>query len=159
MASKKAAGAAAAIAAAVALAAPITEHFEGLRTRPYRDPVGIVSVCYGETAVPMREYGAAECSAMLKARATRDFAPLVLAAVPGLAGKPHAFAASIDFAYNVGTFNNTSMARAFRAGQWAKGCDAFRLYRFARRGGDLVELPGLVRRREAERALCMKDAA
>lgn len=159
MASKKqVVGRAAAIAAAVALAQPVTAYFEGLRTKPYRDPVGIATVCYGETAVPMREYAPDECRAMLEQRQARDFAPLVLAAVPDLARRPHAFAASIDFAYNVGTFRNTSMARAFRAGQWAKGCEAFRLYRFARRNGELVELAGLIKRREAERSLCMKDA-
>jgi len=152
-------GAGAAIAAAVALAAPLSMKWEGLRTNPYRDPVGIATVCYGETAVPMREYNKDECSAMLKVRQTRSFAPIVLSAAPSLSQHPHAFAASIDFAYNVGSFRDTSMARAFRAGQWAKGCDAFMLYRFTHRDGKLVELPGLAKRRMEEKALCMKDAA
>ncbi len=146
-------GQAAAIAAAVALAMPMTSSFEGLITHPNRDPVGIWEVCYGETSVPLRDYSKAECQEFLKARETNSFAPIVLAAVPSLASKPHAFAASIDFAYNVGAFRNTSMARAFRADQWAQGCDAFRLYVFAKG----QKLPGLARRREAERTMCRKD--
>jgi lysozyme len=155
------AGAAAAIAAAVAIAAPIAMHFEGLRTKPYRDPVGIPTVCYGETQRAMREYTPAECAVMLQARQARDYAPQVLQCVPELADdrRVNVFAASVDFAYNAGvrTFCRSSMARAFNAGRWADGCRAFGLYDKARVNRRLVVLRGLARRRAAETSLCLKE--
>ena len=161
---KKAApkGVAAAIVAAVAIAAPVAMHFEGLRTKPYRDPVGIPTVCYGETQRPMREYSADECAVMLQARQARDYAPQVLQCAPGLADprRVNTFAASIDFAYNAGvrTFCHSSMARGFNAGHWADGCRAFGLYDKARVNGRLVVLRGLARRRSAETTLCLKES-
>jgi lysozyme len=154
------AGAAAAIAAGVALAAPLAMHFEGLRTKPYRDPVGIPTVCYGETERAMREYSAEECAVMLSARQARDYAPQVLQCVPGLADPRRSaiFAAAIDFSYNAGSsaFCRSSMARAFNAGRFADGCRAFGLYDKARLGGRLIVLKGLARRRAAETQLCLK---
>lgn len=156
------AGTAAAIVAAVALATPVAMHFEGLRTKPYRDPVGIATVCYGETERAMRTYTPDECAVMLQARQARDYAPAVLKCVPRLADPPRsaAFAASIDFAYNAGTsaFCRSSMARAFNAGRFADGCRAFGLYDKARVNGRLVVLRGLARRRTAETQLCLKGA-
>jgi lysozyme len=154
------AGAAAAIAAAVALAAPVAMYFEGLRTKPYRDPVGIPTVCYGETQRAMRQYTPDECAVMLQARQSRDYAPQVLQCVPELADsqRVNAFAASIDFAYNAGSaaFCRSSMARGFNAGRWGAGCQAFGLYDKARVNGRLVVLRGLAKRRAAETTLCLK---
>lgn len=159
---KRPAPAGAAIAAAVAIAAPVAMHFEGLRTKPYRDPVGIPTVCYGETERTMREYTPAECGVMLQARQARDYAPPVLQCVPGLAERrrSNAFAASIDFSYNAGVaaFCRSSMARAFNAGRWADGCRAFGLYDKARVKGRLTVMRGLARRRAAETTLCLKGA-
>jgi lysozyme len=161
---KKAApkGAAAAIAAAVILAAPVAMHFEGLRTRPYRDPVGIPTVCYGETQLAMRTYTPDQCAAMLRSRQARDYAPAVLRCAPALADPRRrlAFAASIDFAYNAGAggFCHSSMARAFNAGQFVAGCRAFLLYDKAHVRGRVVVLAGLARRRAAESSLCLKGA-
>lgn len=162
--SRKAApkGAAAAIAAAIVLAAPLAMHFEGLRTRPYRDPVGIPTVCYGETQLALRSYTPDECAAMLRSRQATDYAPPVLRCAPALADprRRPAFAASIDFAYNAGSaaFCHSSMARAFNAGQFAAGCRAFLLYDKAHVGGRVVVLAGLARRRAAESSLCLKGA-
>lgn len=148
----------AAIAAAVTLIASVTAYYEGTRTKPYVDPSGNLTVCIGETAVPMKEYSVAECQAILKARQTNDFAPLVLRVVPSLALPQNKWrlAASIDFSYNVGSFAHTSMARDFRINAWSQGCDAFMLYRFATdtRTHKKIELPGLVSRRACERSLC-----
>jgi lysozyme len=155
---------AAVISAAVAVAAPVAMQFEGLRTKPYRDPVGIPTVCYGETERAMRQYTPEQCAVMLQARQARDYAPQLLApdCVPALAdpARRNAFAASIDFAYNAGTasFCRSSMARAFKAGRWSDGCRAFGLYDKARVNGRLVVLRGLQRRRAAETQICLKGA-
>jgi lysozyme len=147
----------AAIAAAVLLAVPVTSAFEGLRTKPYKDPAGISTVCHGETEREMRVYTRDECAMLLKARQGNDYAPAVLKCVPAIASRRHAFAASIDFAYNAGAsaFCRSPMARKFNAGDWVGGCRAFAGYYVTAAG---KRLAGLVRRREAERALCLKGA-
>lgn len=150
------------IAAAVAVAVPVTSSFEGLRTHPYRDPGDprIWTVCYGETERAMRTYTAQECRALLNQRETTDYAPGVLKCVPGFADERHRypFAASIDAAYNggIGAFCRSRMARSFRASQWRHGCDGFPGWRATANGR---VLPGLERRRVAERSLCLKGAA
>src|SRR5574343_463190 len=87
-------------AAAAALAAPIVMRFEGLRTQPYLDPVGIPTVSYGETHTEMRAYSVAECQAMLMAsleKHGRDIAACLPQDLPD-----HQKAAALSFGYNVG---------------------------------------------------------
>ena len=103
----------------------------------------------------MRVYSADECRVLLMSRQRADYAPAVLKCVPALAMRRDAFAAAIDASYNagIGAFCRSPMARRFEAGDWAGGCNAFRGWRTTAKGR---ALPGLVRRREAERALCLK---
>jgi lysozyme len=148
--------ASAAIIAACFIAAPLTAMFEGLRTKPYHDPGdGRPTVCYGETEREMRRYTPDECRVLLGTRQQKDYAPAVLKCVPAIGSKPNAFAASIDAAYNAGTaaFCRSPMAKRFNAGDWVGGCNAFSGWYVTAKG---KKLPGLVRRREAERTLCLK---
>jgi lysozyme len=138
----------------VASAMALIQPFEGVRTDPYQDIVGVWTVCAGETHVPMRRYSRAECDAMLKRAIEGDYGLGVLAAVPEIQHRPGPFIASISLAYNIGVpaFTRSTAAQRFRAGDWRGGCDAFLLWDKA--GGKTV--PGLVRRRRAERAECLK---
>ncbi|MFT3965597.1 MAG: lysozyme [Sphingobium sp.] len=147
---------AAALAAALSIATPEIMRWEGKRNDPYRDIVGVMTVCYGETQAPMRRYSDAECSAMLARRVERDFARPILACIPGFAARPHAFAAAISLSYNIGTsgFCRSTAAARFKKGDWRGGCEA--MLAWNRAGGKVV--PGLVRRREAERRLCLHSA-
>ncbi len=151
------AGATAAIVAALSLSTPEIMRWEGKRNDPYRDIVGVLTVCYGETQGVMRRYSDGECSAMLNRRVEADYAAPILRCVPGFADRPYPFAAGISLSYNIGTaaFCRSSSARFFNAGKWSLGCDALLLWNKA--GGKVVR--GLVNRREAERKLCMKAAA
>jgi len=144
------------IGAALALATPLIMQWEGKRNDPYRDIVGVLTVCHGETRAPMRHYSDAECAALLAARVEADYGRPILACVPALARRPHAYAAAISLSYNIGVagFCRSSAARAFRAGDWTGGCDAF--LRWNRAGGR--EVRGLARRRAAERRLCLVPA-
>jgi lysozyme len=149
-----------AIAGACTLAAgALTIPFEGLVTHPNPDPANprLLQVCYGDTEVEMRVYTPQECQVLLIARQQRHYAPAVLKCVPGLADKRNAFAASIDASYNAGiaAFCRSRMARAFNQGKWREGCNGFVGWYETARG---KRLRGLVRRRAAERALCLKDA-
>lgn len=150
-------GGGAMIAAAIAGSLALIKPFEGKRNDPYRDIVGVLTVCYGETQAPMRRYSDAECSAMLERRVEQDYAAPILRCVPGFATRPNPYAAAISLSYNIGVraFCGSTAARQFNAGNWAKGCDAFLSWKMA--GGKVIA--GLVRRREAERALCLKGAA
>jgi lysozyme len=78
----------------------------------------------------------------------------VLACSPELRVRPNQLGPAVDFAYNagVGAWCKSAMARRFEAGDWGGGCAAFSQWIYA--GGKV--LPGLVKRRAAERALCEK---
>jgi lysozyme len=151
---QKAGAAAAAISAAFLIVGPLLMRSEGKRNMPYRDPVNILTVCYGHTGnVERRRYSDAECMDILK----RDFATHaegVLQCVPHITERPYTFAASVDFAFNAGvrTFCRSSMAREFNRRNWTAGCKAFGLYKYA--GGRI--LPGLVKRRKEETELCLR---
>lgn len=151
-------GAPAYIAAAVALSAVVTGAYEGLRTKPYRDPAGILTVCYGETERQMKTYTAGQCKSLLIDRESVNYAPAVAKCVPAFKDEKHryAFAASIDAAYNagIGAFCRSRMARSFNAGQWKQGCGGFPGWRATANGRVLA---GLERRRVAEYQLCRGD--
>lgn len=131
--------------------------FEGLRTVAYPDPATRGkpwTVCYGETAGVKAgdRYTVAECKAMLATSLER-----YALAVEGCVTSPMtdgAYAAYVSLAYNIGTggFCKSSVVRLHNAGQTRAACDA--LLKFNRAGG--LVFPGLTRRREAERALCLQ---
>lgn len=127
--------------------------WEGKSNDPYKDIVGVWTVCYGETRVQMRRYSDAECKAM-KADALVDFAEPVLKRNPELRGRDNQLAAAVSLAYNIGSagYNRSTVARRFSQGRWREACDAFLLWN--RAGGKVVR--GLDNRRRAERALCLK---
>lgn len=135
--------------AAIAVALPTIMAFEGLVLRPYRDPVGILTVCYGETQTEMRTHTPAECKDLLLKSAekhAKDIEPCLPDGLP-----EHVYAASISFAYNVGAqkFCQSTFAKKLRNGE-RDACAE--LSRWVYAGGQI--LPGLVKRRAAERAMC-----
>lgn len=137
--------------------------FEGLRTVAYRDPVGIPTVCYGETlGVRMGDaFTPTQCKEMLEARLVSGFYAGAVACVPNLAMQQgERIAAHVSLAYNigVGAYCQSSVARLANAGHWAESCDAFLKFRFATAGGVKIPLPGLLKRRERERQYCRQAA-
>ncbi|MEE4349552.1 MAG: lysozyme [Pacificimonas sp.] len=139
--------------AALAIAVPLIGKWEGKSNDPYRDIVGVQTVCYGETRVEMRSHTDAECTAMLVA-AVEEFQDRVLACTPSLAGRPHQLAAATSLAYNVGwpSYCRSTADRRFDAGDYAGGCRAITWWN--RAGGRKVR--GLVNRREDEYRICME---
>lgn len=65
------------------------------------------------------------------------------------------FAALVSFAFNCGSANlgASTLLRRLNSGDLAGAADQFLLWNKARKNGALVELPGLTRRRRAERAM------
>lgn len=145
------------IAVAVSLAAGIIANFEGLRTAVYYDPVGIPTQCFGETKgvrIGDPEKTPEECRAMLAGR-VEEFADgidrCLSRPIP-----PEMYAAYLSAAYNIGVANfcNSSMARKTNSGDFVGGCNSLLLWDKAKG----VPLPGLTRRRQAEKDACLLGA-
>lgn len=144
-------GAAAAIATALAIPA------EGLRQVAYYDPPGILTVCYGTTGpevVKGKHYSMDECKAFLTSDML-DAIETVERCHPGL--PVNVLAAFGDAAYNIGptVACNSTASKYLAAGRLEDACNQLSRWNKARVMGVLVELPGLTKRREKERLLCL----
>ena len=113
---------------------------EGNRNTVYRDPVGILTACVGETAYvvtpgdikPGNTFTNAQCDAALY-RSMWVHAEPVIRCTNGAkltSGQKIAF---LDFTYNVGAGNfcKSTMARKAAAGDVAGSCSEFYKWRFA----------------------------
>lgn len=145
--------------------------WEGKSNDPYKDIVGVWTVCYGETRVAMRPYTDAQCEDML-AKGLADFAKPVLDRNPELKGRPNQLAAATSLTYNIGAGNywKSTVAARFSAGNFKGACDAFLNWNRAtyskpqtgrncikkKAGGWACVVNGLDRRRQYERTMCLK---
>ena len=134
----------------------LIKHFEGLRLTAYQDPVGIWTIGYGHTSMagppPVVEgmtITAAEAEAILKQ--DLDLFERGVADALTIITNDDQFSAMVSFAFNVGlgAFRNSTLLRKHNAGDFAGAADEFPRWIYA----DGQILPGLVRRRQAERAL------
>ena len=145
--------AAAAISAGViAAATPVVMYFEGERLAAYRDPVGIVTDCFGHTkTAKMGTTNTHEqCMAKLKADFEEHYAGMTKCIKRDL--PVHVLGASLSLTFNIGVqkFCSSSIVTKFNAGDIAGGCAEFSRWVYA--GGKV--LPGLVKRRAEERRIC-----
>ena len=142
-------------AAAAALAVSAVAFYEGTVQRTYRDPIGIITACTGHTG-PELEMGQTftreQCDDMLAKDLLQHAAALDCIRTPMADGQKAAF---LSFAFNVGNgaFCGSTLARKANAGDMRGACAE--LSRWTLAGGR--ELPGLVKRRTADRALCERD--
>lgn len=146
--------------AAAALATAIAIPAEGLRQYAYRDPPGILTVCYGTTGkdvVAGKKYSLQECKAFLD----RDMLQAVQTVEKCQPGLPeNVLAAFSDAVYNLGpsVACESTAARLLRSGKVIEACDQLPRWNKAKVAGVYVELPGLTKRREAERRLCRGES-
>ena len=147
---KIAAGAAAAV---VALAVTLVKPWEGYEPEPYRDIVGVLTVCYGETRnIEPRRYSQAECEAKLNSRLGQYLMELSSCVTVPL--RRHEWAALLSWSYNVGTAaacKSTLIRKVNSGAAPAEFCAELKKWVYA--GGKRVR--GLVNRREAEYRMCM----
>jgi lysozyme len=145
-----AAGALAALLAVAAFVAP----WEGRELAPYRDIVGVWTVCYGHTGnVERRTYTPAECDALLRSDAAVALVGVSrCVALPLTEGQ---WVAIGSWTFNVGVSAacRSTLMRKLNAGMpasvWCK-----ELLRWDRAGGRKVR--GLTKRREAEYRECIR---
>jgi lysozyme len=157
--------------------------FEGFRSRPYLCPAHIWTIGYGHVLyqdqirlpvvrvegkdVPMirkemplkpednRVWTKQEIDDLFK-KDVEHFERGVLRLVPGVVGRQGAFDAlvSISFNFGLGNLQRSTIRMKANRGDWEGAAEAFMMWT---KGGGRV-LPGLVRRREAEKALFMANA-
>lgn len=148
---------------AAALASAIAIPAEGLRQYAYYDPPGILTVCYGSTSNVERgkKYSLEEC----KQRLDKDMGDAVTTVDRCNPGLPvNVLAAFSDAVYNLGPTvacdrQRSTAARLLAAGQYGAACEQLLRWNKARVAGAMVELPGLTKRRKAERDLCLTPDA
>lgn len=142
----------------VGLATPMVMDSEGLRTKAYIDPVGIPTICFGETlGVKMGDVATVpECTEQLQKRLVGFLAEMRACTTVEL--PPMTEAAMLGFTYNLGSgVYCESMARKrINVGRIRAACDALLLYNKGTIKGKKTVLPGLVRRRQEERAMCLE---
>ena len=140
--------------AVVLAAAPFVALQEGVRLEPYADPVGIPTVCVGETdraVIGLKaHFSREECMAALGASLMQKAAELDRCVhVPLTDGQA---VAVLSFGYNVGTQAacGSTFVKRLNAGEGRAACAELSRWVYARG----IKLPGLVKRRAAERARC-----
>ena len=141
-------------AGAVALVLPVVMLYEGTVLRTYKDPVSILTACTGHTGPELRmgqTFTKEQCETMLYGDLLKHADALNCIKTPMEDNQKAAF---LSFAFNVGNkaFCDSTLARKANAGNMPGACAE--LSRWTRAGGR--ELPGLVKRRAAERELCEK---
>lgn len=147
------------IAAVMTLATAIAVPAEGLRLYVYRDPPGILTACRGHTSPNLRlgqRFTLQQCDQFM----TDDMRAAVLTVercVPGLPEPVHA--AFADAVFNIGPriacdTQRSTAARLLKSRDLRGACAELPRWDKATVAGILVPLPGLTKRRAAERALC-----
>lgn len=144
----------AAAALILAMVTPMVQKHEGIRTKAYLDPVGIATICYGETrGVKMGDVKTLEeCRDMLWPRLQEFLVDMRECTEVDLPAKTET--AFLSFAYNLGSsvYCRNIAEKRINAGKLLEACLALKLY--TRAGGKVW--PGLVRRRNEESALCVE---
>ena len=140
--------------AGTALVASVA-YWEGTEYKPYYDVVGVLTVCNGYTGpdiIPGKTYGKQECDSLLKKElTTHGMGVLKCTKVPLNQNQYDAYA---SFAYNVGVgaYCKSTLLKKLNAEDYTGACNELLKWNMA--GGKVYK--GLTRRREAERALCLK---
>ncbi|MGQ5735321.1 lysozyme [Serratia sp. IR-2025] len=137
----------------MAIAAVLIPSLEGVEYKPYRDVVGVLTVCYGHTGadiLPGKTYTEAECKALLD----KDLVPFARSVERSVKvpASEYQKAALISFSYNVGVkaFETSTLLKKLNAGDSRGACDELR--RWNKAGGKVWK--GLINRREVEREIC-----
>ena len=142
---------AAGLAAVLALTALFVQPWEGRKYTPYRDIVGVLTVCDGHTGpdIEQRKYTDAECDAFLKK--DLEIAHKAIERCITAPLKQHEEAALTSAVFNIGprVVCGSTLQRKANGGQ--PFCAELKKWVYA--GGEVIR--GLVRRREAEYQMCI----
>lgn len=127
---------------------------EGKVNSTYLDPINIKTSCYGHTGPELKlgqKFTDEQCLDQLaKDLSTHDKQMMNLVRVP-LTDYQHA--AFLSFTYNVGVgnFKSSTMLRKLNSKDYEGACEELSKWVYAKK----KILPGLVKRREAEKEMCL----
>ncbi|HHR6217470.1 TPA: lysozyme, partial [Providencia alcalifaciens] len=118
----------------IALTVAMLSFFEGVEYKPYKDVVGVLTVCYGHTGadiIPTKTYTEAECKALLEkdlAIVAKAVNPLIKVNIPD-----YTRAALYSFTYNVGTgaFSRSTLLKKLNAGDHIGACNELKRWIYA----------------------------
>ena len=127
---------------------------DDVRHNPYKDIVGVWTVCHGHTGKDImlgKTYTKAECKALLNkdlATVARQINRYIKVDIPETTR-----GALYSFVYNVGAgnFRTSTLLRKINQGDIKGACDQLRRWTYA--GGN--QWKGLMTRREIEREVCL----
>lgn len=132
---------------------------EGLILGTYKDPVGIVTSCFGHTGPELKmgqRFTEDQCVAQLGEDLVKHDKQLAsLVKVPYKSDYQHA--ALLSFTYNVGYGNvrSSTLLRKLNAYDYDGACYELTKWVYATKSGVKVKLKGLVTRRTNEYSWCM----
>lgn len=140
--------------ALVLAGAGTVSYYEGKSNDSYPDPVGIWTICYGETkGVHQGDYKTdEECLNSLAEELTDHHKKMMLYIKTPISVKEEA--AYLSFTYNVGVgaFSKSTLLKKLNEGQRVEACN--QLLRWDKAGGK--RLKGLTLRRQSENKLCLE---
>lgn len=141
-------------AALVLAGASTVSYYEGVSNKAYLDPVGIWTICYGETkGVDKGDYKTdEECLDSLAEELTDHHKKMVMYIKTPISEKEEA--AYLSFTYNVGVgaFSKSTLLNKLNSGDRVGACN--QLLRWDKAGGK--KLKGLTLRRQSENKLCLE---
>ncbi|MGI9100417.1 MAG: lysozyme [Solirubrobacteraceae bacterium] len=133
----------------------LVKSFEGFRSAPYTDAVGVWTIGYGHTAgvgPRSRPLTEPEAAALLERDLDQSYFPAVKKLPTFAAMAQHQVDALTSFVYNLGPgaiAADTGIGKALRSMQWVTAADE--MLKWDKAGGRRLE--GLTRRRRMERTL------
>jgi len=147
--------------AVFALAMPLIKDWEGLELSPYLDSAGVPTIGWGTILYPngrpvtmqdppISQSYAQDCLAYeMQGKSTA--LQHMLTENPTV----HQAAAMLSLCYNIGiaNFAGSTVLRQFNAGAFPAAAEAFLMWDKAHVDGNLVVVPGLLNRRNAERTM------
>jgi lysozyme len=148
-----------AVGDALKVAVALCKRFEGFSPTPYACPAGVATIGYGNTfyengtKVTLQDklITQSEAELMLIRSLSTQYLPAVLKASPGLIIYPERLGAITDFCFNLGAarYRASTLRKRIDAGDVERAREE--ILKWNKAGGRV--LPGLVKRRAAERAL------
>lgn len=144
-----------------ALAGNLIETYEGFRSRPYRDLTGRWTTGFGTTVLPDGSPVTEHTPPVSLAIARNYYAAQLQPIADAITGNTEQqlntgqLAALVDFAYNLGVeaLLGSHLFKYADAGDFGAASKEFEKWDHAHVNGEVVELPGLKKRRLAEAAL------
>jgi len=144
-------------------AVELVKRYEGLATKAYRCPAGVLTIGYGHTKnVQANDVITERAATRLLENDLRNVSINITSALN--AAEIHItqnqFDALCSFAFNVGVsaLIKSTLWKRLESGNLTAAADQFLRWNKAKNAdGEYIELKGLTRRREAERALFLSD--